>query len=159
MENSPSERRETPTSQPFTRPLTTRDEIATILAKLGLHYPKRNDLSDEERKVLWAQYLDDLTTCPANVVARACERWRRSPARFFPSVGELLEECRQVAADLEAKAPANLIRGVTQRYDSLPTPEAVRIAEDTLNRIAGRDDGLSKAVRRACETVLAKRVA
>ena len=71
------------------------DELKTrALMALALHYPKSS--RTEREQALWlSDYLSDLRSVGPDTVERACAEWRRSDARAFPKVGELLKLCRQ----------------------------------------------------------------
>ena len=75
----------------------------TALGALRLHYPGQ-PMTPEQERVFWADYLADLGGWDPRMIAEACSRWRRSPERFFPNPGQLLELCRKVAAERPPKA-------------------------------------------------------
>ena len=66
------------------------DEIAVFYEQLSLHYPQFPRSSAESRMVV-ENWLEDLADYPADLIAEACRRWRRSAEKFFPSPGQLLK--------------------------------------------------------------------
>lgn len=72
-------------------------QIMTELARLQAHYPDQGrpeSLSDER----WRDFVSDLSDLPPDVLAAACAGWRRSPARFMPTPGQLLESAGRIMA-------------------------------------------------------------
>lgn len=70
-----------------------RREVAAVLARLSVHYPQP-DLLPAMADARWADWLHDLRDMPLDVVEGACTHWRRSPAPFMPTPGQLLEIAR-----------------------------------------------------------------
>lgn len=70
----------------------TEEQIMFHVGKLALHYPQP-DLAEGANKSRWNDWFDDFADVPEDVLAAACRDWRRSPSRFAPSPGQLLELC------------------------------------------------------------------
>ena len=70
------------------------DGIIQALTALALHYPK-GQRTDREQALWLADYAADLDKFSLPQIARACQDWRRSTARTFPKVGELLDLIRK----------------------------------------------------------------
>lgn len=87
----------------FERSLTPAEPkaAAVLIEGLRLHYPAQK-LNESEAELVAADWLEDFDHVPLDVLEHACRRWRRSPARFAPSPGQLLAfaepliEARQV---------------------------------------------------------------
>lgn len=64
------------------------DQFALILEKLSLHYPE-SKLTPAERKLVlqdWRRLMGDL---PPDILQAAVDAYVMSPARFFPTPGQL----------------------------------------------------------------------
>jgi hypothetical protein len=70
-----------------------RTDIVDELEALATHYP-RLVLSDEQRVGWLKDYLEDLNALPIDAIRLGCRQWRKSAARKFPTIGELLAACR-----------------------------------------------------------------
>lgn len=83
--------------------------VATSLLRLQAHY-WRPDFTPAQAKELYADYIEDLSELPPDILDEAIREYRRNPeARFFPRTGELLglaaknlEERRRAISRLEA---------------------------------------------------------
>ena len=56
-------------------------------------------ISDEARLLLWEDYQRDLAGWSPEMIAEACDRYRRSEERWYPTSGQLLALLRQIAAE------------------------------------------------------------
>jgi hypothetical protein len=80
-----------------------REEIMTCLGKLILHCPQAN-MGENQLRLLFEDYLDDLSPYPANAIAEACKEYRLNPEnRFFPSSGWLLAKAKEITYPLRRK--------------------------------------------------------
>jgi hypothetical protein len=84
----PALRRMLEAEEAATRPATPRERMA-LLEALFQHYPPRN-LGGGERQ-FWLDWHSDTAELPVGVLAAACEKWRRSGAKWSPAPGQLLE--------------------------------------------------------------------
>lgn len=66
-----------------------RDEVAVMLIALLSHFPVR-PMSDSERAAVARDWLIDLSPLPADIIAAACQEWRRGANAFAPNPGQLL---------------------------------------------------------------------
>lgn len=64
-----------------------------MIEGLRLHYPAQK-LNEREAELVAADWLEDFAHVPLDVLEQACRHWRRSPARFAPSPGQLLDYVR-----------------------------------------------------------------
>lgn len=82
--------------------------VATAMLKLQAHY-WRPDFSPAQAKELYADYIEDLSDLPPDILDAAIGQYRRNPeSKFFPRTGELLgfaapmlEERRRAVLRLE----------------------------------------------------------
>jgi hypothetical protein len=82
---------------------TTRQEIMTSLGKLILHYPQTN-MGENQLRLLFEDYLDDLGPYPASEISVACKEYRLNPEnRFFPSSGWLVLRVKDLTYPLRHK--------------------------------------------------------
>ena len=67
---------------------TTPEEFALIIAKFVLHFPENRLSPEEQRMVLldWRRLLGDM---PVDILQSACDAYVMSPARWFPTPGQL----------------------------------------------------------------------
>ena len=96
--------------------------VVTALGALRLHYPGQ-PMTEAQERVFWAAYLTDLAGWNPRMVAEACSRWRRSPERFFPNPGQLLDLCRKVAAERPRTQGARYREQLERDGWRPPTPE------------------------------------
>lgn len=70
------------------------DELGIVLGRLLAHYhtPERGEAS---YRMLFEDYLDDLSEFPLAVVGEAARQWRRTKV-FWPKVAELRELCDRI---------------------------------------------------------------
>ncbi|WP_324410825.1 DUF6545 domain-containing protein [Amaricoccus sp.] len=72
-------------------------EIRDAMLGLLSHYPTRA-MSTSERASVARDWLTDLAAVPADIIAAACQEWRRRPNAFAPTPGHLLEPIGPVLA-------------------------------------------------------------
>lgn len=70
-------------------PATAREIRDAVLGLLS-HYPTRA-MSTTERVSVARDWLTDLAVVPTDIIAAACQEWRRRPNAFAPTPGHLLE--------------------------------------------------------------------
>ena len=71
---------------------SARDANRVQLRRLELQYGQRRDLSEAERKMLYAEYLDAFHGYAPDRVEKAVTKYIRTVGnKFFPKVSELLE--------------------------------------------------------------------
>lgn len=70
-------------------------EIITELRALENHYSFRVVRSPEEQERFLRDYLADLKPYPIEAIEGGCAMWRRTDAKKFPGVGQLLGCVRQ----------------------------------------------------------------
>ena len=68
----------------------TAHEIRDAVLGLLSHYPTRA-MSTTERVSVARDWLTDLAVVPTDIIAAACQEWRRRPNAFAPTPGHLLE--------------------------------------------------------------------
>ena len=91
-------------------------QIAEIIARLNLHYPRNGGLTNAQIAVLaedWAEDLADWTMPVIRQAARLCRHDERR--RYFPTIGEMRIYCRT--------AHAEMVRQSGRR--ALPAPEHI----------------------------------
>jgi hypothetical protein len=64
------------------------EAFAVILERLALHYPE-NRLEPAEQKLLLKDWRRLMGHLPADILAAAADTYVMSPARFFPTPGQL----------------------------------------------------------------------
>lgn len=64
------------------------DQFAIVLEKLALHYPE-NRLSPGEQKLVLQDWRRLMGHLPADILQAAADAYVMSPARFFPTPGQL----------------------------------------------------------------------
>lgn len=77
--------------------MDSRDQGRAALAieRLASHYPRME--RDGVASQFWADdWLEDTGHLPPCVVEEACAEWRRSPERFMPTPGQLLEKAERI---------------------------------------------------------------
>lgn len=68
---------------------STAKEVMAMLGKLALHY-WRPDFSEQQAKLLFADFVEDLREYSPERIEAACTAYRRNPEnRFFPTPGQL----------------------------------------------------------------------
>lgn len=60
------------------------------ITQLALHYPKP-DLTAEQFEIVRGDMIRDLASFHPGRVAQACDAWRRSGERFFPTSGQIIK--------------------------------------------------------------------
>lgn len=60
-----------------------------MMVALLSHFPLR-PMSDSERASVARDWLIDLSPLPADIIAAACQEWRRGANAFAPNPGQLL---------------------------------------------------------------------
>jgi hypothetical protein len=65
-----------------------RNEFALLIERLALHYPE-NRLSAQEQKLVNEDWLRLLGHLPPDILRASVDRYVMSPARFFPTPGQL----------------------------------------------------------------------
>jgi hypothetical protein len=79
------------TTQPR-EPFSARDAARVQIRRLELQFGQRRDLTEGERTMLYAEYLDALEGYdPTRVEAAVTGYIRKRGSTFFPKVSELLE--------------------------------------------------------------------
>lgn len=69
--------------------------LAVAIERLAGHYPRRDH--DDTAFQFWAEdWLEDVGHLPPCVVEEACAEWRRSPERWMPTPGQLLERAERI---------------------------------------------------------------
>lgn len=68
-------------------------QVAATIARLLLHYWAPGELSDEARRAMAADWLEDLSEFGPEIVANACREWRRRPINRRPLPGEIRAIC------------------------------------------------------------------
>lgn len=99
--------------QQHSRPSQDNDrQVAATIARLLLHYWAPGDLSDEARKAMAADWLEDLSEFGPDVVGHACREWRRKPINRRPLPGEIralcIERKREVQERVALAGPTNM---------------------------------------------------
>jgi hypothetical protein len=80
-----------------------RDAIAIELARLSLHFPRKEDRrSPAQSDLLLQDYLDDLSEFPLRAIQGACRKWRRGE-KWWPRISELLPLVRARTEDMEVR--------------------------------------------------------
>ena len=121
-----------------------REFVAAQLARLALHFPRR-DLDEQGMQLVAADLIDELQRFPAWALAAACQSWLRTE-KFWPRLSELLEKIHDemfswrdmtegLGAKLKAIADADAL-GVTSRAEALALADArlARHVEDVVKR-------------------------
>lgn len=67
----------------------TPNEISDAIVALLRHYPTRSHSETAAESVL-RDWTSDLGRYPADIVAAACQQWRRQPHEYAPTPGQLL---------------------------------------------------------------------
>lgn len=81
--------------QPKTSTENSKAEaVAASLARLALHY-WRPDFAPQQARLLLADFLSDLAPYSPEEISAACDAYRRSGEKFFPTPGNLLQHIRQ----------------------------------------------------------------
>lgn len=115
--------------------------VVTALGALRLHYPGQ-PMTPEQERIFWADYLTDLAGWNPRMITESCARWRRSPERFFPNPGQLLELCRKVAAERPKSSGIRYRDALGRDGWRPPTDEEKKRVADLVEgfrkRIAGR---------------------
>lgn len=83
-----------------------RNKMA-VLVKLSLHFWKP-ELTDDQQKQRWDDYLEDLGSLSVYDVQQACAAWRQSDANHFPTPGQLIAKADERRAASVAKARAEM---------------------------------------------------
>lgn len=65
------------------------DEVREVMVSLLSHYPSRR-MSAPERASVAGDWLVDLSKVPADIIAAACQEWRRGTNTYAPNPGQLL---------------------------------------------------------------------
>jgi len=84
--------------------LAARDAAVTpatpeqIMATVGRFIPRypQQDRGEGEWEVFWEGFLEVLEGQPALSIEKALKAWARTPERFLPNPGQLLELCQKV---------------------------------------------------------------
>ncbi len=111
----------------------SKDEaILMLLAQLALGY-WRPDFTAGQARQLYTSYLDSLRKYPFQDIAEAITKYKESPEKFFPNVGQLLEFIvRRPAWDVgthssyaaeRREVAADEIRDEARRIARTKTPE------------------------------------
>jgi hypothetical protein len=92
--------KELTTSQPKTTkygtPTVTREELATILARLAVHFAPRG-LSTRQIEAMLEDWMTDAGHFPASTIDAACSKWRTDPdSKWFPTPGQLIAICNRI---------------------------------------------------------------
>lgn len=66
----------------------TDAQVGRELDRLFSHYPRPDHSADAEAG-RWADWMDDLADMPHDLLSLACQKWRRSTARWSPTPGQL----------------------------------------------------------------------
>lgn len=74
-----------------------RKALVLELEKLFGHYPASN-FDGAAGEARWLDWIADLGDAPLDAVQAACRDWRRSPARFAPTPGQLIEKMGEYLA-------------------------------------------------------------
>ena len=73
----------------------TREHLTAHILAMGVIYPARNAMTEEELILRYQIFYDDLRSLSEGELASACERYRKNPDnRFFPTPGQLLRLAR-----------------------------------------------------------------
>ncbi len=68
----------------------TKAEIISMLGQLALHY-WRPDFTKDQARLLYGDYIHDLSAYPKALIENAIAIYRRKPdAQWFPKVGQLI---------------------------------------------------------------------
>jgi hypothetical protein len=68
---------------------------AIAIERLSGHYPRTD--RDDTAFEFWAEdWLEDIRHLPPCVIEEACAEWRRSPERWMPTPGQLLEKAERI---------------------------------------------------------------
>lgn len=73
-----------------------------------------------------ASYLETLSTFSPQILANACETFKRRSTRFAPSVGEIYERCAELA-DKQAKEARAKLTGPSNGYPTKSPEERARV--------------------------------
>lgn len=65
------------------------EAIVAYITRLRTHYPPSPELSETLSMLRWEDWFNDLAAWPLDVLVDACDAWRRSPARWAPTSGQL----------------------------------------------------------------------
>lgn len=69
---------------------TKTEAVSAILSRLALHY-WRPDFDQGQFRNLLGDFLDDLKAYQPAQISAACDAYRRSGEKFFPTPGQLLK--------------------------------------------------------------------
>lgn len=108
----------------------TIQEMAAVVTKLNLHFPRSGGLLNEQILSLAEDWAEDLSEFPMPVILQALKLCRRDERRkFFPTLGEFGEYCRVAMVEYKRYA-----------HKQLPMPSRESMdAEDERNRLHGID--------------------
>lgn len=73
------------------RPMDQAEVAIRLKVLFEMYGPVEFD-SETESKLFWSAWYRDLAEWPADLVAEACERWRRSPAKSRPKTSGHLSD-------------------------------------------------------------------
>lgn len=79
-------------------------QIASLIARLLLHFWSPQDLPEGARKAMAEDWLADLREFGPDIVAEACSRWRRSETRR-PAIANIRQFCIE---EQRERRPASL---------------------------------------------------
>ena len=111
--------------------IISKRNFLLLMSKLRACYPGK--VTDPE---LWAanvtRYFDELGDRPPAILTKAFDRaWRIHPI-FFPTLGQMVEECRIVSKETAIRAPA---LPLPRRDDSPAATAARRRAVEYVDRV------------------------
>jgi hypothetical protein len=121
---------------------TNRKDLAAMIEGLSALYPQAatSETDDLIRARAW---LADLAEFPSDAIEAACIAWRRSPERWMPTPGQLIEKIRPIVTHRERllrRAKDVMAEHQTRSRPEPPAkPEPVR-AEPDPAVVAGFED-------------------
>lgn len=102
-------------------------DMAAIVAKLNLHFPRSGGLLNEQVISLAEDWAEDLAEFPMPVIRQAVKLCRRDEhRRYFPTIGEFAEYCRIALVEY-------------RRFTQKRLPENTGCDNDESKRQAGLD--------------------
>lgn len=116
--------------------------VAMALLRLQAHY-WRPDFTQAQAKALYADFMDDLSHLPADILDQAIATYRRDPeARFFPRPGQLLAVAEPILAE-RRRAYIRIEKAKDEPHDTRP----IKRTQAEIDRI----DALTKSAFRRIE--------
>lgn len=117
--------------------------VATALLRLQAHY-WRPDFTPAQAKELYADFIEDLSDLPPDILDEAIRQYRRDPERkFFPRPGEILGLAEPMLTE-RRRAVYRLEKHINARDEarSVPkrTPEELARIEALVKSIAHSTD-------------------